>query len=66
MQTQDETFGTFSGSQIWNPNTPISEDCLYLNVYTPQNSSEVVIIHVNNLYLKLEIKDRKKLNYLFH
>ena len=43
MQSLDETFGNFSGSQIWNPNTPISEDCLYLNVYTPRNISEAVI-----------------------
>lgn len=21
---------------MWNPNTPVNEDCLYLNVWTPQ------------------------------
>jgi acetylcholinesterase len=36
-QTPDEFFGNFSGSQQLNPNTRISEDCLFLNVYAPKN-----------------------------
>ncbi|CAI5455157.1 unnamed protein product [Caenorhabditis angaria] len=35
IQSEDTYFGTFYGSTMWNPNTPISEDCLYLNVYVP-------------------------------
>ena len=44
MQSPDEAFGDFPGSQMWNPNTNISEDCLYLNVYRPRsgNPSEKV------------------------
>jgi len=34
-QLMDTFFGNFSGSQKWNPNTNISEDCLYLNVFAP-------------------------------
>lgn len=35
-QIYDTMFGKdFAGSAIWNPNTPLSEDCLYLNVWTP-------------------------------
>ncbi len=40
-QTPDEFFGNFSGSQQWNPNTRISEDCLYLNVYAPRNLTDL-------------------------
>jgi carboxylesterase type B len=43
MQTRNEFFGNFSGSQPWNPNTPISEDCLYLNVFAPVAAKEVKI-----------------------
>lgn len=25
-----------TGAQIWNPNTPLSEDCLYINVVVPR------------------------------
>lgn len=37
FQVSDTYFGEdFRGSTIWNANTPLSEDCLYLNVWVPR------------------------------
>ncbi|KAH3811379.1 acetylcholinesterase-like isoform X1 [Dreissena polymorpha] len=33
--TSDHVFPNFEGAQVWLPNTNVSEDCLYLNVYVP-------------------------------
>ena len=35
MQPVDETYGDFVGTDMWNSKNTISEDCLYLNVWSP-------------------------------
>ncbi|XP_043236715.1 acetylcholinesterase-like [Amphibalanus amphitrite] len=35
-QIKDTFFNDFIGSTMWNANTPLSEDCLYLNVVLPR------------------------------
>jgi len=35
IQESFSLFSNFSAEGIWNPNTPVSEDCLYLNVWVP-------------------------------
>jgi len=36
FQKPDTTFGDFYGSTVWNSPTPVSEDCLYVNVFVPR------------------------------
>ncbi|XP_037037460.1 acetylcholinesterase-like isoform X2 [Bradysia coprophila] len=36
VQIVDVVFGDFPGATMWNPNTPLSEDCLYINVVVPR------------------------------
>ncbi|XP_041355817.1 cholinesterase 1-like [Gigantopelta aegis] len=47
-QTIDISFDRSVGVEMWNPNTPMSEDCLYLNVWQPKpdSSSEKLAVMV--------------------
>src|SRR6218665_111831 len=39
-QSNDTLFGSdFDGSNMWNPNTHVDEDCLFLNVWVPRGSA---------------------------
>ncbi|GFR70188.1 carboxylic ester hydrolase [Elysia marginata] len=39
-QVEDEMFGKFQGVNMWNPNTNMSEDCLYLNIWRPNSIAD--------------------------
>lgn len=36
VQIIDTVFGDFSGAAMWNPNTDMQEDCLYINIVSPR------------------------------
>jgi len=40
FQEGAEVFPGFSGELVWNPNINVSEDCLYLNVWIPEEVFE--------------------------
>ena len=46
-QISDTFFGDFEGATMWNPNTPVSEDCLYLSVIVPKPRSKNVPVVVS-------------------
>ncbi|XP_070191018.1 acetylcholinesterase-like isoform X2 [Littorina saxatilis] len=37
-QSEDVAFNKFRGVDMWNPNTPVSEDCLYINLWVPRGA----------------------------
>ncbi|XP_007946910.1 cholinesterase [Orycteropus afer afer] len=47
-QNVDQTFPGFLGSEMWHPNTDLSEDCLYLNVWipTPKPKNATVMVWI--------------------
>nr|AAK09373.1 acetylcholinesterase precursor [Schizaphis graminum] len=66
VQIFDTLFGDFPGATMWNPNSPVSEDCLYINVVVPkprpQNAAVMVWIFGGGFYsgsATLDIYDPK-------
>ena len=50
VQIQDTMFPDFRGATMWSPNTPMSEDCLYLNVAVPvpRPTNSAVMVRIEN------------------
>jgi len=45
QQERSEVFGTdFRGEQMWNSKTPVSEDCLYLNLWVPKGATSATTL----------------------
>jgi len=39
VQIVDKTYGDFIGLDMWNAQSPMSEDCLNINVWVPRQSN---------------------------
>ncbi|XP_012274789.1 acetylcholinesterase [Orussus abietinus] len=68
VQILDTVFGDFSGATMWNPNTPLNEDCLYVNVVAPKprptNAAVMVWIFGGGFYsgsATLDVYDHRTL-----
>jgi hypothetical protein len=51
-QLRDEAFPGFWAVEMWNPNTPVSEDCLYLSVWTPHPKPKKAAVMVSSIIIK--------------
>ncbi|GAU90208.1 hypothetical protein RvY_02659-2 [Ramazzottius varieornatus] len=53
-QPLDTAFGDFIGATMWNANTEISEDCLYMNIWIPRprptNAAVMVWVYGGGFY----------------
>lgn len=43
-QGRDTYNETFWGSEMWNANTRVSEDCLYMNIWAPANAANLSVM----------------------
>jgi len=39
IQYIDKSYGDFIGMDMWNAQSPLSEDCLYINIWAPRHHS---------------------------
>ena len=39
IQNIDRTYGDFIGMDMWNAQSPLSEDCLFINIWVPHQTS---------------------------
>uniref|UniRef100_A0A915NTZ1 Carboxylic ester hydrolase n=1 Tax=Meloidogyne floridensis TaxID=298350 RepID=A0A915NTZ1_9BILA len=44
-QGRDTYNESFWGSEMWNANTPVSEDCLYMNIWAPAEASPSLLLY---------------------
>ena len=66
IQPIDTSYGDFIGTDMWNAKSPLSEDCLYINIWAPRQTAAADNTTSSDAVKKAVMVDYKLLRLFIH